>query len=76
MLHILHALGGRFGNVHRTAAKNRTTGGKYREFRNGHPNRHKLCSLCPQAPESTATPAADTPLWLQMGRLTGKVQSC
>ena len=62
MLDVLHALGRRFGNVDGTAANHRTASGKHRKFRNGHLNRHKLCSLCPVERNAIGFCPADMPL--------------
>lgn len=45
VLDILRLGSRRLGHMDRTTADNRAAGSKHRDFRKGHPNRHKLCSL-------------------------------
>lgn len=46
LLHILHLRSGGFGDVYRPATNHCATCRTGRQFREGHPYRHKLCSLC------------------------------
>lgn len=62
MLDVLHLLGRGFGNVDRPPANHGTASGNNRKFRNGHPNRHKLCSLCPVGAFRIGTRGTDTSL--------------
>jgi hypothetical protein len=45
MLDVLRLLGGLFRNMNSATTKHRSARRKGRQFREGHPNRHKLCSL-------------------------------
>lgn len=45
LLDVLRLGCGRFSHVDGAATGNRTACGEQRDFRKGHPNRHKLCSL-------------------------------
>jgi hypothetical protein len=46
-LDVLGLRGRGLGHVHRAATDHRAAGSVRHEFRKGHPNRHKLCSLLP-----------------------------